>query len=154
MCARINCGINPQFLTDQHLIAESVEITMITGNFRKNNYQIKSAIPEGFVLGKGHINFFKNKIAYLRDRLIEVNLELDRRGINHSTSIRCSEFPDEYVSGWAPKMIDSKIVRHRISDRLRNPLKAKFGFHRYYGSIIINVDRFAESMLNSPLYHV
>ena len=40
--ARVNCGIEPLYLSDQHLIAESVEITMITGGLRKNGYKIKT----------------------------------------------------------------------------------------------------------------
>ena len=42
--ARVNIGVNPKHLSDQHLIAESVEITMITGSLRKNNYEIKSEV--------------------------------------------------------------------------------------------------------------
>jgi hypothetical protein len=74
--ARVNIGINPHYLSDQHLIAESVEITMITGGLRKNDYKIKSPIPEFFNIGRGHINFFKNKLYYLNRRLLAVNKEL------------------------------------------------------------------------------
>jgi deoxyribonuclease (pyrimidine dimer) len=73
---RVNVGVNPLYLADQHLIAESVEITMITGGLRKNNYIIKSDMPSNLVLGKGHINFFKNKIIYLNKRLTAVNQEM------------------------------------------------------------------------------
>lgn len=152
--ARVNVGISPEYLSDQHLIAESVEITMITGGLRKNGYRIKSPIPEKLNLGKGHINFFKNKILYLQSRLRAVNLELDRRGINHSTEIRCGEFPDNLIWGWEPEMRDSQILRDRIADRLKNPRKAKPGFHRFYKKPIEDVNEFSEKMLNSPLYHV
>ena len=37
--ARVNVGVNPKYLADQWLIAESVEITMITGSLRKNKYK-------------------------------------------------------------------------------------------------------------------
>jgi hypothetical protein len=152
--ARVNCGIDPQYLSDQHLIAESVEITMITGSLRRNKYEIKSPIPEQLNLGKGHINFFKNKILYLQSRLRAVNLELDRRGIRNSTQIRCGEFPDNLIWGWEPEMRDSIILRERIYDRLLNPRKAKPGFHRYYEHPIENMEEFANRMKNSPLYHV
>ena len=69
----INFGINPKYLSDQHLIAESVEITMITGALRKDGYVIKGSVPDEYCLGKGHINFFKPRILYLKDRLEEVN---------------------------------------------------------------------------------
>jgi len=77
--ARVNVGVNPLFLSDQHLIAESVEITMITGSFRKNKYTVFSEIPKQFSLGKGHMNFFKNKLLYLRERHEQVNTEMKRR---------------------------------------------------------------------------
>jgi hypothetical protein len=77
--ARVNVGINPVYLADQHLVAESVEITMITGGLRKNGYKVKSPIPPKFKLGEGHINFFKNKIRYLERRLREVNGEMYNR---------------------------------------------------------------------------
>ena len=154
--ARVNVGVDPKRLTDQHLIAESVEITMITGGLRKNGYLIKSPIPEQFGLGTGHINFFKNKIAYLKARLLEVNLELDERGIRNSTVIDLAEFPS-HLHGHEfkfPLMRDSRIVRERICDRLINPRKAKPGFHRYCKKPIEDMKKFAEDLMNSPLYHV
>lgn len=152
--SRVNVGISPEYLSDQHLIAESVEITMITGSLRKNGYKIKSPIPEQLSLGKGHINFFKNKILYLQSRLRAVNLELDRRGINHSTEIKCGEFPDELIWGWEPTMRDSRILRERIAGRLKSPLKARPGFHRFYKKPIDDMDSFIEKMKNSELYVV
>lgn len=152
--ARVNSGIDPAFLSDQHLIAESVEIIMITGGLRKNGYKIKSPIPEKLNLGTGYINFFKNKILYLSARLRRVNLELDRRGINNSTVIKIGEFPDELIWGWEPEMEDSMIIRERVYDRLINPRRAKPGFHRYCKKPIEDILAFAEEMKNSPLYHV
>lgn len=152
--ARVNVGIDPQYLSDQHLIAESVEITMITGGLRRNGYKIKSPVPVQLNLGKGHINFFKNKILYLQSRLREVNLELDRRGIRHSTSIKCGEFPDELIRGWEPTIQDSMILRERICDRLVNPRKAKPGFHRFHKKSIENLEEFLNNIMNNPLYYV
>ena len=89
--ARVNIGVNPKYLADQHLIAESVEITMITGGLRKNGYVLKSPTPEKFSLGNGHINFFKNKILYLYNRLNAVNEEMRRRNFNPTTKINLDE---------------------------------------------------------------
>lgn len=160
--ARVNVGVNPFFLTDQHLIAESVEITMITGSLRKDGYKIKSSIPEQFCLGKGHINFFKNKIAYLQLRLKEVNKELYSRGIKTSTIIDMSEFPEDLWFGAEkipnrenfPLMEDSVIVRERIADRLLNPLKAKHSYHRYKKEKISDINDFVKKMIDSDLYTV
>lgn len=152
--ARVNIGVDPKFLSDQHLIAESVEITMITGSLRKNGYQIKSHIPETFALGKGHINFFKDKILYLHFRLEEVNKELSKRGIKNSTFIQFREFPVQLIAGWKPSFVDSSIIRERIKERLIKPLKAKPGFHKYYGKPISNMEEFANKMIESKLYWV
>lgn len=152
--ARVNIGIDPQYLSDQHLIAESVEITMITGGLRKNGYKIKSEIPAVFNIGKGHINFFKNKLYYLNRRLLAVNKELGNRNIRHSTSIDLREFPRELHGDWSPGVQESKLIRHRISDRLFRPLKAKPGFHKHYKNTIHNIPKFAYNMLHSKLYFV
>jgi hypothetical protein len=152
--ARVNIGISPTYLSDQHLIAESVEITMITGGLRKNGYQIKSEIPIHFNLGKGHINFFKNKLHYLNRRLLTVNKELDNRNIRNSTIIDPRQFPSELWNDWSPDFEDSKIIRFRIFDRLNYPLKAKKGFHKYYKNTIENIHDFSCNMLNSELFEV
>lgn len=152
--ARINVGIDPKFLSDQHLIAEAVECTMITGSLVFNGYQIKGDIPEKFTLGKGHVNFFKNKLLYLSLRLSKVNYELDRRGFKVTNKIKLTDFPIEYIWGWNPKMEDSEIVRERIVDRLKNPRKAKSGFHKYYGKPIDNMNEFCDKLLKSKLHFV
>ena len=154
--ARVNVGVSPKYLSDQHLVAESVEITMITGGLRLHKYKIKGEVPKKFPMGKGHINFFKNKLLYLKKRLDEVNAEMRTRGFKPGTNIDLSEFPSELVNDWKPTMEDSKHIRERISDRLINPLKAKkFKFHRYYGTLIEEtMTEFRASIKDSDLYHV
>jgi len=154
--ARVNVGLNPRYLSDQHLIAESVEITMITGSLRKDGYQIKGQVPDKFCLGTGHINFFKPKLNYLRLRLREVNDELERRGFKHDRKI--ADFGEFFnmnlTKNWTPSQRDSNIVKERIIDRLKNPLRAKPGFHKYYGKPIENMNDFCEKINESELYFV
>lgn len=152
--ARVNVGCNPSFLSDQHLIAESVEITMITGALRKDGYKIKGQVPDKYCLGKGHINFFKNKICYLKQRLDSVNLEMYRRGFKPGTNINRNDFPVILDNNWTPSFQDSCIVRSRIIERLETPLKAKSGFHKYYGKPIADIKEFTEKLKNSKLYYV
>lgn len=154
--ARVNVGINPKFLSDQHLIAESVEITMITGALRKDKWVIKGSVPDKFCLGKGHINFFKPKLLYLKDRLTEVNEEMKRRGFNPGTSINLLEIPcrSGLTKCWDPTVEDSKLVRERIVERLKSPKKAKSGFHRYYRNPIEDLNEFSSKLTNSELYFV
>lgn len=155
--SRVNSGINPSFLSDQHLIAESVEITMITGALRKDGYKIKGQIPDQYCLGKGHINFFKPKLRYLYDRLKSVNDEMKNRGFNPGTSIdlRNSEYLlNDLLGDWTPNYFDSNLVRERIVERLKEPKKAKPGFHKYYGKSIEDMDEFCQKLKESKLYYV
>lgn len=108
---RINSGINPKYLSDQHLIAESVEITMITGALRKDGGIIKGKVPERFKLGMGHINFFKSRLKYLQNRLQSVNDEMRVRGYNPTTSLNLSEFKAVLCNDWKPSLTDSVQVR-------------------------------------------
>lgn len=155
--ARVNIGVNPFFLADQHLIAESVEITMITGGLRKNKYLIKSKIPETFKLGPGHINFFKDKILYLNRRLTEVNSEMICRGFYPGTKLDLTEFPSSLLNDWEPSIDDTFIIRERIYERLLYPLNGKGGdnYYRYYREQIgKDIRLFADNLLNSHLYKV
>lgn len=131
--ARVNVGVDPKLLSDQHLVAESVEITMITGALRKDGYEIKGKVPDKFPMGKGHINFFKNKLVYLKKRIDDVNNEMLRRGFNPGTKIDLNEFPLELHGDWTPTMEDSIILRERVADRLitRANGKSASRLHRY-----------------------
>ena len=159
MCARINVGIPPKHLSDQHLIAESVEITMITGALKKDKWYIKGEVPKQFCLGKGHINFFKPKVLYLKDRLEEVNKEMINRGFKPGTKINLLEveYPQGRIFGkayWEPSFMDTCLVRQRVIERLTDPMKAKTGFHKYYGKPIENMNEFCNNLKNSKLYYV
>lgn len=151
---RVNIGVNPKYISDQHLIAESVEIIMITGGLKKRGFKIKSEIPSKFSMGVGHINFFKNKIKYLNRRLLEVNMELQFRGVDAKTAINELEYPSQLVNDWTPSIEDSIIIRNRIAERLITPLKARKNFHRYKKQIIENVEEFAQNLMESELFYV
>lgn len=150
--SRINVGINPIYLSDQHLIAESVEITMIPGSLKYNGYAIKGKVPEQFTLGTGHVNFFKDKLVYLALRLDEVNAEMKRRGFEPGTNIRLIEYPADFLWSWNPQPNDSDIVRQRIVDRLLAPKKANNSFHRYMGRPITDMSSFCDRLLQSKLF--
>ena len=151
--ARVNVGIDPIYISDQHLLAESVEITMITGSLKHNNNIIKTPVPEQFCLGTGHINFFKNKIVYLKNRLISVNNELIKRNFKPTTFIDLNEYPLELLNNWKPDINDSMIVRDRISERLINPKSGK-ALHRYQNLKITDMDYFINNMNLSDLHYV
>jgi len=148
--ARVNVGCNPLHLADQHLIAESVEITMIVGSLRKNGYCIKGDCPDVYKLGKGHINFFKKRLKYLARRLEAVNKEMIRREFKPGTTTECLEIaPREFQNDWQPTIEDSMIVRNRIVEKM---IKKPEGFWRYEGELIADVTVFSRKLLQSNLY--
>ena len=150
--ARVNIGINPTYLADQHLIAESVEITMIAGSLRANDFIIKSEVPNSYSLGKGHMNFFKTKLKYLARRLEAVNTEMARRGFSPGTTVECLQSaPLKFQNDWQPTLEDSNIVRNRIVEKM---LKKEPGFWRYERTPINNIEEFKDSILNSEKFEV
>lgn len=155
--ARVNVGIQPVYLADQHLIAESVEITMITGGLRANDFEIKSDIPPILNLGKGHINFFKDKLLYLYKRLEEVNMEMSRRNFRPGTYIDLDLFPSELCNDWTPSLDESLVLRGRVVDRLHHPKKGQDGrkYYRYERTVIGDeLTSFGERIIQSELYYV
>jgi len=150
--ARVNVGVNPKYLADQHLIAESVEITMIVGSLRVNGYKIKGFIPPQYKLGKGHINFFKNKLLYLARRLEEVNKEMVRRGFSPGTTTECLlKAPQEFLNDWDPTLNDSAIVRARIVEKM---IKKPNNFWRYCRIPVTNLQKFEENISSSSVHFV
>lgn len=155
--ARVNSGLNPKYLSDQHLVAESVEITMIPGSLKVNGYQVKGKIPDHYKLEKGHINFFKNKLLYLSKRLQEVNTEMVIRGFNPGTKINLDEFPSKFVNDWSPTIEESRLVRARIIERLNNPKSGKVGkdYHRHYKAVLgESMEKFCADLWDSELFYV
>ena len=155
--ARVNVGVDPKLLSDQHLVAESVEITMITGALRKDGYVIKGKVPDKFPMGTGHINFFKNKLVYLKRRLDSVNTEMIRRGFNPGTKIDLDEFPVKLHGDWTPNLQDSMILRVRVADRLitrANGLSAG-RLHRYNRRYLGWYNKcLGNKIVESELFHV
>ena len=78
---RINVGIPPAELVNQHLIAEHREIKRIPNCVAKGKYNM-DGIPDKFKLVTGHVKFFYNKLLYLKNRYISLYNECIKRGFN------------------------------------------------------------------------
>jgi deoxyribonuclease (pyrimidine dimer) len=131
---RINTGIHPKYLIDQHLIAELHELprifTLAKKRMEKDDPDF-SDIPEEFTLGTGHVTFFYNKLSYLLDRYIALVIEYTERFDKQwngafykdlkDTADECIEIEVEYKPGAR----EAEILRGRISTRInemqRNP---------------------------------
>ena len=128
---RINL-IPPKQLTDQHLIAEYNEILMLLGHvkkFPKINNQ-----PKEYCLGKGHINFFKDKLLYLKNRHELIKIEMKNRNFKPKITINLKQFKKELKHDYTPTNKAKKIIKQRLKQRL----KQKPNYYKYYGKNLKN----------------
>lgn len=123
---RINI-IEPWKLSDQHLIAEYLEILMLLGHVRVHG--VKSEIPSEYKLGTGHITFFKNKLKYLKERHEEIKKEMRKRGFATKVNISLDEFDKKYHNHWKPGKRDFEIIKKRLIWKIGK----KPNYYRYYG---------------------
>mgnify|MGYP003133258504 FL=1 len=115
---RINVGIPPAELVNQHLIAEHREIKRIPNCIAKGKYNMEG-IPKRFKLGTGHVKFFYNKLLYLKNRYISLYNECIKRGFNVQYYISAwDNVPQELMNDYKVKANDCRIIRQRINERL------------------------------------
>jgi len=115
---RINVGIPPTELVNQHLLAEHREIKRIPNCVAKGKYNM-DGIPERFKLGTGHVKFFYNKLLYLKNRYIKLYVECVKRGFNVQYYIGAwNNIPKELMNDYKVKAIDIRIIRERINHKL------------------------------------
>ena len=115
---RINVGIPPAELVNQHLIAEHREIKRIPNCIAKGKYNMEG-IPERFKLGTGHVKFFYNKLLYLKNRYIKLHEECIKRGFNVQNYINAwDNVPQELMNDYKVKARDIKTIRERINEKL------------------------------------
>ena len=109
---RINVGIDPEELCDQHLLAEYRELPRLW------DFKPKSKPPEHFKLGPGHVLWCSQFKGMLADRFTMIVSEMRARGMtvnypDHPPGAEVGARPsDEEIARAAP------IVRQRISERL------------------------------------
>ena len=114
---RINVGIHPAELVNQHLIAEHREIKRIPNCIAKGKYNMEGQ-PNRFKLGTGHVKFFYDKLSYLKDRYEMLYMECVRRGFNVQNYISAwDNIPEELMGDYQPTEEDRKIIQQRIKER-------------------------------------
>ena len=117
---RINVGIPPAELINQHLLAEHREIKRIPNCIAKGKYNMEG-IPDKFKLGTGHVKFFYNKLLYLKKRYISLYNECVKRGFNVQNYISAwDNVPQKLMNDYKVRANDCRIIRQRINDRKTN----------------------------------
>ena len=132
---RINVGIKPKNLTDQHLIAELRELprvfTAVANRIRENKEF--NDIPPKFTLGTGHMKFFYDKQEFLMDRHFELQNEYSKRykKIWDFNPNLVNTSPCVYKN-YTPTDDDRQLLIDRISTRISQSLQRPY----YYGKEI------------------
>ena len=117
---RINVGIPPTELVNQHLIAEHREIKRIPNCIAKGKYNMEG-IPDKFKLGTGHVKFFYNKLLYLKNRYVSLYNECIKRGFNVQNYIGAwDNVPQELMNDYIVEANDIIIIKQRIDERKPN----------------------------------
>lgn len=119
---RINL-VEPKELSTKHLVAEYREITRLPSNLklalnRKTKPFSMSEIPSQYVLGKGHVKFFFDKMLFLKLRFESLVDEMLSRGYN--PTYRDSSIFDtspEFMNDYTPTQQALDINRQRIKER-------------------------------------
>lgn len=121
---RINAFIPPEELTNKHLLAEHREIKRIPNTIMSGKAKLTD-IPSKFSLGKGHVKFFYNKLAFLKNRYETIYAECMSRGFNVTYYGMAFDITPEnsyLFNDWSPGKDEIKrvqsIIRERILSRL------------------------------------
>ena len=142
---RVNAGIKPHELTDQHLMAEYREILrcnhVAINGYKKDGEKYLKQVPSEFTLNKGHMKFFANKLEFIMKRFESLKDELVNRKwdvkMNYS---KPEDMPESLWGDYNPTKEARDILIERIL--LRFPKKAT-----YYGKNI-SLDEYKEEVLS------
>ena len=114
------------------LVAVVVAPPLIAADVDNNALGVILARPIGrkdYVLGKGHIVFFKNKLKYLKKRHELLKKEMRRRGFRTEKTMRLSDFPKRLCNDWKPSLKDKELIKERLIWKLNK----KPDYYRYCG---------------------
>lgn len=129
---RINCGVPPHELCDQHLVAEYRELPRIVAFAHANQ-----TLPDApFTLGKGHMYSVARYGRYLADRHQRIVDEMFRRGFKPTLeSLWVDAFPAHArelpSDAWLAEA--AILVRVRIAERLAGMKRAIWTKPTVYG---------------------
>lgn len=136
---RINL-VEPKQLLSKHLMAEYRELprvfTALKKSHAKSMFSYDHGLPASYVLGRGHVKFFYNKLNFLSNRYEHLHEELLSRGYNLDKSIYYSNlelanrlyfsemnskgariFDDCQIDNWRPSPEEVYLNMARITNR-------------------------------------
>ena len=120
---RINC-VPPEELCAKHLVAEYRELPRVFGLVLKSQEKgfgpSDIDMPTNYVLGKGHVKFFYDKLTYLSLRFRSLCREMEQRGfvVNFNNQHLGEGLGVVWWNDWKPDQRALVLNRERISVRL------------------------------------
>ena len=112
---RVNIGILPRELCDQHLITEYRELPRVF------NCKYRSKPPDQFKLGKGHMVWCAYRLGHMYDKYLSIVEEMRYRGI----TVNYPEPPHRQLESWCDRPVTSEdiligreLLIERINERL------------------------------------
>ena len=112
-------------LTVKHLVAEYRELPRMfayaAAAAKRDDWKHRQ--PKNYVLGKGHMLFFYDKLTWLSERHQRLVKEMQRRGYKpkFTKSLKSQwrkSIPLSMWKNWRPTKAARELNRQRISDRL------------------------------------
>lgn len=148
---RINC-VDVQYLSDQHLRAEWVEMLMLPAYLRRS-FNSKGGLifseKTKYILGTGHARFFYNKVLYCMDRYYDIMIEMQKRGFKTNHSLIFPDYlPSNCFGAWEPNTDDIHTNLNRIIARIQ----VKPNWYSYYGQKISDWPGFYESKIQNYIW--
>lgn len=128
---RINL-VPPRELTGKHLVAEYRELpriyTLAASHYLRFGAGTSfSTLPKTYRLGKGHMKFFINKLAFLKKRQESIIYEMLNRGyeprFDGSYPECVAALPPEFFGDYTPTEEALALSRARILERLTGSSK-------------------------------
>jgi deoxyribonuclease (pyrimidine dimer) len=148
---RINV-VKPEYLMDQHLIAEYGEIQNMMLAYYRRSMKTKipfdwASVPEKYTLNKGHAKFFYNKMGFVIERFNSVVKEMHHRGFNTNLlELDYSEIPIKNMGSYIVTEEDIQVNLERITQRIG----LKPTWYRFHGKYIDCLD-FYKKLSNNTI---
>lgn len=124
---RINI-IDPIDLCDQHLLAEHRELTRIPNDIVKREGNVPLSKEPAYLLGAGHVTFFRDKLLFLKNRYDALHDECRKRGFN--VTYKWPLEAENYPMLWNDYVVteqDRELNMIRIHERM--PAMPRFTAH-------------------------
>lgn len=132
---RVNAHMKPHILTDQHLLAEHREIVRLAKlgkDYWARDAKKRSKIPQQFVLGKGHVNYFYDKLDFVQARYEALYAECTERGFDVTyMGDAFDDLPAESVGNYSPTEQEVDRTKLMLFLRITKRLKQSTQTPRY-----------------------